>query len=90
MAVDTSEHFENCKRLLASGAEIEEVIKFLKKKGYPQSVSVGFLIQLGIESTTAKNAVIESDAWKENRDATKALHATIECELDKSSNCLED
>ncbi len=90
MVTDTADIFDRCKRLIAKGAENEEIISLLKEKGFPQSVTVGFLIRLGVDSVIAKRAVIESRAWKDNREATEALHEAIERELDKSPNIFEE
>lgn len=81
--------FEACKRKLAGGANIEIIISYLKGEGYSQGPSVFFLQQLGVPSSEAKQAVIKSEAWKESRKATDALHEAIESELDKSPNIFE-
>ena len=56
--------FQHCEVLLAGGADLEDVIKYLKEKGYTQGPTWFFLERLGIEPNAAKKAVIESKAWK--------------------------
>lgn len=76
-------NLEQCKIMLETGASTEEILKFLRGKGYSQGISVYFLMQLGLgDSYTAKKAVIFSKVWHDQFDANIEIQTSLDQFLD--------
>jgi ribosomal protein L7/L12 len=74
-----NEVLDECRRLVESGAEDEQIFKFLRQSGRSRIDAIKVLVEFrGLPLPEAKHRVHYSLAWADMREDAERFHAQIE------------